>query len=53
MQFTDLTEQEAVFLVRVVGQLPTESGAFPIHQKLVAQFNAQKEAETPAEPKAE
>ena len=32
---------EAAFIVRVIGQLPTESGAFPLHQKLVAQFQSQ------------
>lgn len=32
---------EAAFIVRVIGQLPTESGAFPLHQKLVAQFQEQ------------
>lgn len=32
---------EAAFIVRVIGQLPTESGAFPLHQKLVAQFKSQ------------
>ena len=31
---------EAAFIVRVLGQLPTESGAFPLHQKLVQQFQA-------------
>jgi len=33
---------EAAFIVRVIGQLPTESGAFPLHQKLVAQFQEQE-----------
>lgn len=31
---------EAAFIIRVLGQLPTESGAFPLHQKLVQQFQA-------------
>lgn len=33
---------EAAFIVRVLGQLPTESGAFPLHQKLVQQFKEQE-----------
>ena len=37
MTFT-IEPNEAAFIVRVLGQLPTESGAFPLHQKLVAQF---------------
>jgi hypothetical protein len=45
MTFT-LEANEAAFIVRVLGQLPTESGAFPLHQKLVQQF---KEQETDAE----
>lgn len=47
MTFT-LEDNEAAFIVRVIGQLPTESGAFPLHQKLVAQFNEQQKAEEPA-----
>ena len=37
----NLETNEAAFIVRVIGQLPTESGAFPLHQKLVEQFKAQ------------
>ena len=44
MTFT-LETNEAAFIVRVLGQLPTESGAFPLHQKLVAQFQDQQKAE--------
>jgi hypothetical protein len=36
---------EAAFIVRVLGQLPTESGAFPLHQKLVQQFKEQEQPE--------
>lgn len=50
MQF-DLDPNEALFLVKVLGQMPTESGAFPLHQKLVAQFNAQQQP-APQEPQA-
>lgn len=42
MQF-ELQPQDAVFLINVLGKLPTETGAFPIHQALVAQFNAQSQ----------
>jgi hypothetical protein len=44
MTFT-LDTNEAAFIVRVLGQLPTESGAFPLHQKLVAQFQEQQKSE--------
>ena len=44
MTFT-LEDNEAAFIVRVIGQLPTESGAFPLHQKLVAQFSEQQKPE--------
>lgn len=51
MTFT-LEDNEAAFIVRVIGQLPTESGAFPLHQKLVAQFQSQDvhEQQKPEEP---
>lgn len=38
----DLEPNEAAFIVRVLGQLPTESGAYPLHQKLVQQFKEQE-----------
>ena len=41
----DLEPNEAAFIIRVVGQLPTESGAFPLHQKLVEQFKEQEKPE--------
>lgn len=44
MTFT-LEQNEAAFIVRVLGQLPTESGAFPLHQKLVQQYQEQEEKE--------
>lgn len=40
---------EAAFIVRVLGQLPTESGAFPLHQKLVAQYKEQEQQQEPME----
>jgi hypothetical protein len=44
MIFT-LEPNEAAFIVRVLGQLPTESGAYPLHQKLVQQLKKQEEEE--------
>ncbi len=41
----NLEANEAAFIVRVIGQLPTESGAFPLHQKLVEQFKDQDKEE--------
>jgi len=38
----NLEPNEAAFIVRVIGQLPTESNAYPLHQKLVAQFKEQQ-----------
>ncbi len=48
MNFT-LEQNEAAFIIRVIGQLPTESGAFPLLQKLVGQYQSQ----VAEEPKAE
>lgn len=41
----NIDTNEAAFIIRVLGQLPTESGAFPLHQKLVQQFQAAQAAE--------
>lgn len=38
------TAEEAAFVLRVIGQLPTESNAWPLHQKLKAQFETQAKA---------
>ena len=46
----DVEPNEAAFIVRVIGQLPTESGAFPLHQKLVAQFQEQEKQQSATEP---
>lgn len=45
----ELTQAEAAFVIRVIGQLPTESGAYPLHAKLVEQYKAQQEPEKAAE----
>ena len=47
----NLEDNEAAFIIRVIGGLPTESGAFPLHQKLVVQYKEQEAAEEA--PKAE
>jgi len=39
----NLEQNEAAFIIRVIGNLPTESGAFPLHQKLVEQYKEQEE----------
>ena len=58
MKIFTLEDNEAQFIVKVIGQMPTESGAFPLFQKLANQFNeqiapvvedAQPEAEQPAQ----
>lgn len=41
----ELDQNEAAFIIRVIGNLPTESGAFPLHQKLVEQYKAQEAEE--------
>lgn len=46
----NLDANEAAFIIRVIGQLPTESGAFPLHQKLVEQYKTQEDV-TDVEPK--
>jgi len=48
MKTFTLEDKEAEFIVQVMGQLPTQSGAFPLFQKLQQQFALITE-----EPKAE
>jgi hypothetical protein len=48
MKTFTLEDQEAAFILRVVGQLPTESGAYLLLQKLQQQYALITE-----EPKAE
>jgi hypothetical protein len=47
MKTFNLEDNEAEFIVKVVGQLPTQSGAFPLFQKLADQFNAQVPPQDP------
>ena len=52
MKTFTLEDNEAEFVVKVLGQLPTQSGAFPLFQKLAEQFNAQSSA-VESQPEAE
>ena len=44
-----LEDREAEFVVQVIGQLPTSSGAFPLLQKLQQQYQESVVPETPKE----
>lgn len=48
----ELSQQEAEGLINVLGQLPTNSGVFPILVNIVTQYKAQQEQpkETENEP---
>lgn len=46
----NLNSEEAAFVLRVIGQLPTESNAWPVQQKMVKQFNEFAEAHQKANP---
>ena len=41
MKTFNLEDHEAEFVVKAIGQLPTQSGAFPLFKKLADQYNAQ------------
>lgn len=43
----ELEENETAFVLQVIGNLPTQTGAFPLFEKLQAQVKAQMP--TPAE----
>ena len=47
MKSFTLEDNEAQFVVQVLGQLPTQSGAFPLYQKLAEQLNVQVQSDTP------
>jgi len=52
----NLEDNEAGFILQVIGQLPTQSGAYPLLQKLQEQVKAQVPApaeSTPVEAPAE
>jgi hypothetical protein len=46
----DVEPNEAQFLLQVLGQLPTQSGAFPLLQKLAQQVQSQTPQPAPQEP---
>ena len=41
MKTFTLEDNEAEFVVKVIGELPTKSGAMPVFNKLAEQYNAQ------------
>lgn len=45
----DIEPNEAQFLLQVLGQLPTQSGAFPLLQKLLQQVKEQTPQPAPQE----
>jgi hypothetical protein len=45
----NLEPNEVQFIVNVLGELPSKTGAFPLLQKIVEQANAQQ----PAQPETE
>ena len=47
MKTFNLENHEAEFVVKAIGQLPTQSGAFPLFQKLADQYNAQLPPQDP------
>ena len=50
MKTFTLEDNEAQFVIQVLGQMPTQSGAFPLFQKCADQFNAQNQPQyTPPE----
>ena len=49
MKTFTLEDNEAEFVVKVIGQMPTQSGAFPLFQKLAEQFNAQTPPPEPSQ----
>jgi len=44
MKTFTLEDNEAEFFVKVIGQMPTQSGAFPLYAKLNMQFTEQSPA---------
>jgi len=48
-----LTVQEAVDVANIIGQLPTQSNAYPLFVKIKGQIEAQAQAAQPASQAAE
>jgi hypothetical protein len=55
MKTFTLEDNEAQFVIQVLGQMPTQSGAFPLFQKCADQFNAQNPSQDtpPSDPPQE
>jgi len=49
----NLTVQEAVDVANIIGQLPTQSNAYPLFVKIKGQIEAQAQAAQPAAQAAE
>jgi len=49
MKTFTLEDNEAEFVVKVIGQMPTQSNAFPLFQKLAEQFNTQTPPQEPSQ----
>ena len=45
----ELDANEVVDIIKVLGSLPTESNAWPLRAKIIAQFEAQKPADETSE----
>ena len=54
MEYTlTLTPNEAQAIVDILAQMPTQTGAFPLYQKVVAQLQAQMPEQEPTETSAQ
>ena len=51
MTFT-FEANEAAYIIRLLGGQPTETGAFPLYQKALAQYRAQEPAPAAEAPPA-
>ena len=45
----ELDANEIVDIIKVLGNLPTETNAWPLRAKIIAQYEAQKPADEPSE----
>lgn len=51
MKTFTLEDSEAAFIIQVIGQLPTQTGAYPFLQKLQQQIQQQSQEEMLEQPK--
>lgn len=47
----NLTQEEAAAIINVIGQMPTQSGAYPLHQNLLKQYTDQTSKQSEEAPK--